>query len=136
MSSSPAKAQNMGKVFSLVPSKKTSTRENIDKLMPYPCSHIYFDIKFNNKLYSKAKRRILSVVKNIYQTKSDYMNRAFFVCWQVFLREREKLFYKYSGLSFSSESAMIKTRKWLTLRKNFFLMALLVLIQWGELNSI
>ena len=26
-------------------------------LMPYPCSHFYFDIKFGNRLYSKEKRR-------------------------------------------------------------------------------
>ena len=27
------------------------------RLMPYPCSHFYFDIKFGNRLYSKEKRR-------------------------------------------------------------------------------
>ena len=26
-------------------------------LMPYPCSHFYFDIKFGDRLYSKEKRR-------------------------------------------------------------------------------
>ena len=25
--------------------------------MPYPCSHFYFDIKFDDRLYSKEKRR-------------------------------------------------------------------------------
>ena len=25
-------------------------------LMPYPCSHFYFDIKFGDRLYSKEKR--------------------------------------------------------------------------------
>ena len=27
------------------------------RLMPYPCSHFYFDIKFGDRLYSKEKRR-------------------------------------------------------------------------------
>ena len=27
------------------------------RLMPYPCSHFYFDIKFGNRLYSNEKRR-------------------------------------------------------------------------------
>ena len=26
-------------------------------LLPYPCSHFYFDINFGNRLYSKEKRR-------------------------------------------------------------------------------
>ena len=26
-------------------------------LLPYPCSHFYFDIKFGNRLYSNEKRR-------------------------------------------------------------------------------
>jgi hypothetical protein len=26
------------------------------QLMPYPCSHFYFDINFGNRLYSKEKR--------------------------------------------------------------------------------
>jgi hypothetical protein len=39
-----------------------SYRLNIPKalwmwLLPYPCSHFYFDIKFGNRLYSKEKRR-------------------------------------------------------------------------------
>ena len=31
-------------------------------LMPYPCSHFYFDIKFGDRLYSKEKRRALPVL--------------------------------------------------------------------------
>ena len=41
--------------------------------MPYPCSHLYFDIKFGDRLYSKEKRRAWP---NWYQSKSDYMDRA------------------------------------------------------------
>ena len=26
------------------------------RLMPYPCSHFYFDIQFGNRLYSEEKR--------------------------------------------------------------------------------
>ena len=26
------------------------------RLMPYPCSHFYFDIKFGDRLYSKENR--------------------------------------------------------------------------------
>ena len=29
---------------------------NGPSLMPYPCSHFYFDIKFGDRLYSKEKR--------------------------------------------------------------------------------
>ena len=29
---------------------------SINSLMPYPCSHFYFDIKFGDRLYSKEKR--------------------------------------------------------------------------------
>ena len=35
-------------------------------LMPYPCSHFYFDIKFVNKLYSKEKRRAWSLLFWLY----------------------------------------------------------------------
>ena len=31
-------------------------------LMPYPCSHFYFDIKFGDRLYSKEKRRAWHVL--------------------------------------------------------------------------
>ena len=31
-------------------------------LMPYPCSHFYFDIKFGNRLYSKEKRRVWTLL--------------------------------------------------------------------------
>ena len=27
------------------------------QLMPYPCSHFYFDINFGDRLYSKEKRK-------------------------------------------------------------------------------
>ena len=50
-------------------------------LMPNPCSHFYFDIKFGDRLYSKEKRPgspllfwIWSVAK--FESKSDYMDRA------------------------------------------------------------
>ena len=29
---------------------------NWHSLMPYPCSHFYFDINFGDRLYSKEKR--------------------------------------------------------------------------------
>ena len=31
-------------------------------LMPYPCSHFYFDTKFGDRLYSKEKRRVWPVL--------------------------------------------------------------------------
>ena len=31
-------------------------------LMPYPCSHFYFDIKFGDRLYSKEKKRAWPVL--------------------------------------------------------------------------
>ena len=38
-------------------SGKAIKYQKIVKLMPYPCSHFYVDIKFGNRLYSKEKRR-------------------------------------------------------------------------------
>ena len=34
----------------------------LSTLMPYPCSHFYFDIKFGDRLYSKEKRRAWPVL--------------------------------------------------------------------------
>ena len=61
------KVQNIGKIFSLVPSKKPVYRENWEKLL------------FSQKL------------KNI------HLVCLRFLWWQVFLREREKIFYTSSG---------------------------------------
>ena len=36
-------------------SRKIHVRK-CDSLMPYPCSHFYFDINFGNRLYSKENR--------------------------------------------------------------------------------
>ena len=51
-------------------------------LLPYPCSHFYFDINFGNRLHSKEKRRAWTIFNIIcyqiwYQSKSDYMDRAY-----------------------------------------------------------
>ena len=44
-------------------SRQTMPRlQRIPNLMPYPCSHFYFDIKFGNRLYSKEKS-LASVTK-------------------------------------------------------------------------
>jgi hypothetical protein len=34
-------------------------------VMPYPCSHFYYDIKFGYRLYSKDKRRALPFEYNL-----------------------------------------------------------------------
>ena len=44
------------KYFLLFPQKKPVIRENCDKLMPYPCSHFYFDINFNIRYYIQKRR--------------------------------------------------------------------------------
>ena len=36
-------------------------------LLPYPCSHFYFDIKFGDRLYSKEKRRAWPVLLSVGQ---------------------------------------------------------------------
>ena len=61
-------------------------------LMPYPCSHFYFDIKFGDRLYSKEKlsSSFLNIIcrQNWYQSKSDYMDRALgahFLHWNKIL---------------------------------------------------
>ena len=50
-------------------SKNTAKTES---LMPYPCSHFYFDIKFGNRLYSKEKKPSSSLLFSIqFVTKID-----------------------------------------------------------------
>ena len=50
--------------ISLLPLQNGSTEKiqqghEIPWLMPYPCSHFYFDIKFGNRLYSKREEESL-----------------------------------------------------------------------------
>ena len=42
--------------------KFLASNEKWKMLMPYPCSHFYFDIKFGDRLYSKEKRRAWPVL--------------------------------------------------------------------------
>jgi hypothetical protein len=47
-----------------------------DVVMPYPCSHFYFDINFGNKLYPKEKRPgsplLFSFEYNLFQILSHH----------------------------------------------------------------
>ena len=53
--------QNQVVLFSFEP-KTEEKKFLISALMPFPCCHFYFDIKFGDRLYSKEKRRAWPVL--------------------------------------------------------------------------
>ena len=110
----------MCKIVSLVPSKKSVTRENCDKLScllfnfwmikwtktpilrnyQVPNGFFWFNCKFN---HSKIQQFVMLSLKEKYiiliiqKLKSKHLICLIFLWRQVFLREREKISYTYSG---------------------------------------
>ena len=84
----------MCKIFSLVSSKNPVTRENWDKLSV--CFSILTEKIDQNTNFAKlpsAKWLFFWCIK----LKSIHLVCLSFLWWQVFLRQREKIFYTYSG---------------------------------------
>ena len=93
-------AQNMCKIFSLFPSKQLVNRENRDKLSVY--FSIFWMIKctiIQKQTFGTWKFDKIGVLVNfiIEKLKIIHLLCLSFLWWQVFLREREKIFYTYSG---------------------------------------
>ena len=90
------KAWNMHKIFSLVLSEKLPTRENWDKLS------VHFSIfewwnwpKHQFCQIAKCQMSFFSITVNFItqKLKSKHLVCLSFLWWQIFLREREKIFY-------------------------------------------
>ena len=97
LASSNDSAQNMCKLFSLIPSKKPCHQRKVRKTK---CNFQFLNLQLYQKshLGSWQLGKIVVLVNSITQKlKSKHLFCLCFLWWQVFLREREKIFYTYSG---------------------------------------
>ena len=85
-------------------------------LMPYPCSHFYFNIKFDDRLYTKEKRPdspllfwIWSVAKFDIKVKVTYMGRV--LAWKLCNHEKSSKEWDMAPHSSSTPSSSRRIEK-------------------------